>query len=89
MMKLYPWRDVVSHEGPREGRGGILGPATSRRLRWWELTLSCGHEVERNVRYKPIGNPRGGTQGRSLSDVLPAPKRIRCDSCRTLDRSPG
>jgi hypothetical protein len=66
----------------------VLGPDTSRRTAWWELRLECGHYAERTVRYGPPKNghsrQRGGTQHRSLSDVLPAPQRVLCSEgdCR-------
>jgi hypothetical protein len=78
----HPWRAVCSFRR-REGRGSVLGPDTVRRARWWELELECGHRVERFVRYRPQDRPqRGGTQHRSGSDVLPAPRRVRCELCR-------
>lgn len=77
-----PWRKVVRKLALRAGRGSVLGPSTSRRTRWWELELECGHVVERTVRYSPAKNPkRGGTQHRSRSDVLPHPKKVRCEYC--------
>lgn len=81
-----PWRDVDEAKGPFIGRGSLLGGDTPRRTRWWELTLKpCGHVEQRTVRYGPHrdGYPRqrGGTQHRSVADVLPAPKRIRCGQC--------
>jgi hypothetical protein len=82
------WRTVVTVTGPFEGRGGLLGPDTSRRTRWWELDLDCGHRAERTVRYSPptdgYARSRGGTQHRSAADVLPAPKRVLCQErgCR-------
>jgi predicted RNA-binding Zn-ribbon protein involved in translation (DUF1610 family) len=81
-----PWRRVLDDPEPRlrEGRGGILGPDTSRRTRWWEVALDCGHHTERIVRYAPRADGRtrrGGTQHRSLDDVLPAPRRVRCEFC--------
>jgi hypothetical protein len=84
--KRHPWRRVSKAEGPRSGRGSVLGGATSRRAKWWVLHMDvCGHVVERSVRYGPHtdGWPaqRGGTQHRSLDDVLPAPKRVRCEQC--------
>jgi hypothetical protein len=82
---LAPWSEVAMVRGYFEGRGGLLGPDTSRRTRWWELDLACGHTVERTVRYRPRANPgarsRGGTQHRSADAVLPAPKRVRCEFC--------
>ena len=68
-VKEKPWRKVVSGSHIHEGRGSILGPDTSRRTRWYRLKLECGHEVERVVKYTRIGNRRGGTQQRKLSDV--------------------
>jgi hypothetical protein len=54
--------------------------------RWWDLTLECGHNVERGVRYEP-----GASNGRRgyarmhhqppLTAALPAPKRVRCEVC--------
>lgn len=84
-----PWRDVVGRTGggPAEdglvtGRGSVLGPETSRRTAWWELRLSCGHDVCRTVRYTPRpGAHRGGTQHRRTSDALPPPRRVRCELC--------
>jgi hypothetical protein len=52
------------------------------------MTLECSHYAERTVRYgeHKDGYPRqrGGTQHRSLDDVLPAPKRVLCKTgeCR-------
>jgi hypothetical protein len=66
------------------GRGSVLGGDTSRRARWWALTLDCGHLAQRAVRYRtlpPGEQQRGGTQHRSGDDVLPAPRRVRCDEC--------
>lgn len=68
------------------GRGSFLGPDTYRRTHWYELTLECGHIVERNVKYKPRSDGRavrsGGWQPRHSEDALPPPKRARCDHCR-------
>lgn len=78
-----PWRKVASAE-LRSGRGGVLGPHTTRRPRWWVLGLACGHVAERAVRYRPLPvgeRQHGGTQYRSRDDALPAPKRIRCAAC--------
>jgi hypothetical protein len=76
------WQQVTKADGPFEGRGGLLGPDTSRRTRWWELDLECGHRVERTVRYRARevkhGRMRGGIQHRRLSDVLDPPKRVLC-----------
>lgn len=88
----HPWRRVLADPEPiiHEGRGSLLGPDTSRRTRWWEATLDCGHVVERTVRYGPPRDgrrTRGGTQHRLLTDVLPAPKRVRCEFCPTESES--
>jgi len=85
---LRPWRVVLGDPAPalREGRGSVLGPDTSRRTRWWEMRLECGHTVERIVHYRPVPNPdRGGTQHRRRSDVLPPPRRVRCEFCHRLE----
>lgn len=78
----HPWRAVVGDPELRGGRGSVLGPDTSRRTRWWSGELECGHRFERTVRYKPNGWGRsGGWRSRSPLDVLPPPKRVRCDAC--------
>lgn len=78
-------RKVVSAH-TRAGRGGLLGPDTGRRLHWWELTLECGHREQRNVRYRPRpvtrDTPRAnGWHPRDLSDKLPAPRTVNCETC--------
>lgn len=81
-----PWRKVVGKPRLREGRGSVLGPATHRRNRWWELELECGHETCRFVRYRPLPGPPGanrGNQERSRDDVLPPPQRVRCEFCES------
>lgn len=83
MRAAKPWRSVVGVGCIREGRGGLLGPDTTRRTAWRELALECGHTVERTIRYKPAEKPqRGGTQHRSPVDALPPPRRVRCEFCR-------
>jgi hypothetical protein len=87
MPDRHPWRAVTAVEGPRSGRGSTLGPDTWRRTAWWVLTLACGHVVERTVRYWPRKDwppQHGGSQSRSLADVKPAPRRVRCDYCPPL-----
>jgi hypothetical protein len=77
------WQLVVSAQR-RSGRGGLLGPETARRARWWALVLACGHRTERTVRYKPLGKAdRAGAQRRRTEDILPAPKRVKCGECAT------
>lgn len=80
------WREVAKAV-LCTGRGSFLGPATSRRARWWDLTLECGHVVQRSARYRslpPAERQRGGTQHRLSEDVLPAPRRARCCQCEAV-----
>ena len=79
MVERRPLVAVVGSE-LFEGRGSVLGPDTSRRTRWWELTLECGHVVERTVSYDPNTRP-AMKHARNKGDVLPAPKRARCYEC--------
>lgn len=80
---MRPWRTVLADPAPRirEGRGGVLGPDTDRRARWWEMRAECGHLVERSVRYTPSGEGRGYVRHRARTDILPAPARVRCEHC--------
>lgn len=83
-------RDVVTAQ-LREVRGSILGPDTSRRLRMWQLDLSCGHRVDRRATYPPQGGRRAnGWHPRGLSEANPSPKRALCDYCKpeTTDSGP-
>lgn len=75
-----PLRARVGEARLHEGRGSVLGPDTSRRTRWWEMTLECGHIVERTVKYDPK-RERPFRRARSLGDVLPPPTRARCEQC--------
>jgi hypothetical protein len=67
------------------GRGSYLGPATARRVRWWELDLVCGHHVQRDARYRQLGDPLrmddAWRRSRTVADLLPAPLRVRCEQC--------
>lgn len=76
-----PWRAVV--RASVRGGGSILAPI---KFHWWALTLDCGHEVERRIRWKPIPNaPKGWAaqhRGVSLDRLPPEPKRARCPECR-------
>ncbi len=79
-----PWRSVLTDPAPivYEGRGGVLGPDTDRRTRWWEMTLECGHQVERTVSYRtPTPGEYVNRRHRSYTDVLPHPRRVRCEQC--------
>jgi hypothetical protein len=80
------WRAVVKSV-LRSGRGGTLGPDTPRRARWYVLDLECGHAVERTAKYRPLPaeqRQRGGTQHRHGGDVLPPPRRVRCERCQGI-----
>lgn len=57
---------------------------------WWELELECEHVVERRCRYKPGGDRGWGRlhHGRSTTDILPAPKRVKCELCKQDQSSP-
>lgn len=68
--------------------GGTIGGRVSFKYRWWELALTCGHTVERRMRYLPPtdgGPPSRGWaalhHGVSSDRVPPAPKQARCEWC--------
>lgn len=50
-------------------------------IRWWRLTLHCGHTVDRAITYRPVGQHRPGE-----TTVRPAPRRARCHNCPDLRR---
>lgn len=60
--------------------------------RWWCLVLECGHDDIRPVTYvykagvRRGGDREQGTTIRALEDVVPAPKKVRCDECRCSSR---
>lgn len=88
-MTAHPWRRVIGDPVLRSGRGSVLGGDTTRRTRWWDMTLDCGHTAERTVRYRAEeGARRGGTQRRSRSDILPSPARVRCSTCQEGPSAP-
>ena len=78
-----PLRDVVS-SSMTVGRGSLLGGDTFRRVRMFNLILSCGHLVQRRVRYRQNLRYRQGGSApvRSRDDALPAPRRARCEECK-------
>lgn len=78
---MRPLRAVVGEPRLREGRGGLLGGDTNRRTRWWDALLECGHQQERTVKYAPRPRSAGLRAARSLRDVLPPPRRMRCETC--------
>lgn len=56
----------------------------SPRARCWNLTLECGHQIERGVRYQKGSQPRGWGciwSPPPLTKMLPAPKKIKCPIC--------
>lgn len=71
------WREVSAAR-----LHSALEPATSRRTRWWVLTLTCGHQVERHVRYRKTDPPLPKGTRRSADDLLPALTRVACPQCR-------
>jgi hypothetical protein len=75
-----PWRKVT--KAVARGGGSIFAPI---KFHWWYLTLECGHEVERRIRWLPIENaPKGWAalhRGVSLDRLPPDPKRARCSEC--------
>lgn len=81
------WRAVVkSHL--HSGRGSALGPDTSRRARWYDLDLECGHAVQRDARYRSRSDAESQDDSwrrrRTVADVLPPPKRVRCAQCQGI-----
>lgn len=79
-----PLRAVVK---ATEHEGGTIFAEPRMYFRWWELTLECGHTVERSARYE-----KGAAGGRGFhahpappDKMLPPPKRARCDQCARLD----
>lgn len=73
---------LVTASVARSGRGSLLGGDTWRRVRVWNLTLDCGHHIQRSVKYRPgTGDLGGPGSDHSLGDLLPAPRRARCDFC--------
>lgn len=87
MADLPGFRRKVLRADMRTGRGSTLGPETSRRARWWELLLECGHQEERDVLYRSLGDPQrrddAWRRRRTAADVLPAPRRVICLACRS------
>lgn len=80
MSEQRPLRSVNAAQ-LMSGRGGLLGPDNGRRTWWWEMRLSCGHVQERRATYRPAEDGLRHRQ-RGKSDVLPAPGRARCDTCK-------
>jgi hypothetical protein len=70
------WRQVVAAV-----LRSVPGPDTSRRTRWWLLTLECEHKTERPVRYRALTPAQPQGTRRSADDVLPPPKTVSCPEC--------
>lgn len=67
---------------------GSAGLGSQRfTIRWWELTLECGHRTERPARAKAgITGPRGFARMHhpipsTEENYRPAPARARCHDC--------
>lgn len=57
--------------------------------RWWGLSLECGHDDVRPVKYVDHTASRGGYRTkpvRDVHDVSCAPRRIRCEECGLIPR---
>lgn len=89
MVEVRPLRTVTG-SWLAEVRGSLLGGDTSRRVRMWRLDLDCGHKVMRVCRYhsRPALPRANGWHPRPITDVLPAPRRARCDKCPEQEGSP-
>jgi hypothetical protein len=48
--------------------------------RWWLLTLECGHEESRRMRYRGIPSAANGTQY-AIEQAAPAPAVVDCRKC--------
>jgi hypothetical protein len=86
---MQPWRAVVKAAGPHSTTSKISASRTDPRVRrWWRLTLSCGHTIERVCRYRAdpqYPRPgRGNSYQRDLDDVAAPPKRVRCERCEEV-----
>lgn len=73
--RKYPYRQVVKAELQDDEFG-----------RCWALVLECGHEDVRGVSYEWRADSKWGGRRqdgcvRSIDEVLPAPKRVRCSQC--------
>lgn len=82
MTEHRPLRAVVASQID-SGPGSVLGDQ-GRRTRWYTMTLDCGHVVERPVKHVASATRSAGGRGwgmRPQSEVLPAPRRARCDTC--------
>lgn len=81
-MTKAPLVDVVT---ARMRVGSCIGmyAAGTPKFHFWSFKLSCSHVVERRCRYE-----RGGAKGwariwhgRSVDEMLPPPRRVRCEEC--------
>lgn len=91
---VHPWRAVL--ESKLEYGGQSIFPPYLPLGCTWELKLECGHSVYRAVRfnkdnsryYNSVRYKRGWWHRRNPEDALPAPKRVRCERCDPLERTP-
>lgn len=74
-------------------RGGSASIFAGFKSHWWVLVLSCGHEVERNVRWlapadgsKPRRGYAAQWHGPSLDRLPEPPKQARCEFCGRAER---
>lgn len=79
---MKPFRKVV---GSRAMQCNSIGN-NQLQMQWWDLTLECGHEVERRLRFPPqVGFRSRGFASlhhpRRQSEALPPPRRCRCSYC--------
>ena len=74
------WQRVV-HASLRPHSSFLMNPV--RKTHFWSLTLACGHEVERWIRWLPQPGPRRPSRGfaafePSLTRLPAEPKRAMC-----------
>ncbi len=48
----------------------------------WQLTLECGHSIERRVRYSGNRGMQPRSRTRRFEDVVPPPTWVRCEKCK-------
>lgn len=49
--------------------------------RWWLLTLECGHEESRRMRYRGMPQAANGTQY-AIEQAVEPPQRVECHKCK-------
>ncbi len=89
----HPLRNVVKSM-EREGRSSFnFCHGQGIYSRWYDLTLECGHVVERTARYEKgaSGDNRGYARQHHQppsNKMLPPPKRVRCEFCPIPEKDP-